>query len=79
MNLTYVENLPPRIYKPRNKLIKLIEEFVDSDREVARVDLEKNEYKKPLYAYKYLHSAIKKTHHAVKVTMRGDNIFLVRM
>ena len=32
MNLTYVENLPPRIYKPRNKLIKLIEEFVDSYR-----------------------------------------------
>lgn len=79
MNLTYVENLPKRIYKPRNKLIELIEEFVNSDREVARVDFEKNEYKSPLNAYKGLHNAIKKSHRAVKVTIRGNNVFLVRM
>lgn len=43
MKLTYVDTLPKK--KSKQKLQKLIGEFVESNREVVRLDLDGSEYK----------------------------------
>ena len=79
MKLVYVDEVPEvkNKCKPHN-LQKLIEEFVKSDREVAKVDIDGDEYKSILVARQCVYVAIRRSHHKVRVVKRGEDLYLIK-
>lgn len=77
MKLTFVDELP-KARSGYHNLQALIEEFMNSDCEIARVDLHKNDYKSSNHAYKSIWLSARKSRRLVKVVKRGDDVYLVK-
>lgn len=76
MNLIPVEYVPQRNHK---RLQDLIDEFMDSEAEVVRVDFGVSDYKSPKVARSCLGIAAKRSRHNVKVWLRGNQVFLSKV
>lgn len=78
MKLTYVEKLPEMKCKPK-KLQKLIEEFCESGREVAKIDFTEHEYKSPEVCYSCIWTAIKRSKRPVVIHIRKGEVYLTKI
>lgn len=59
-----------------HKLQELIEEFVDSDAKIVKVDFGEEDYKSPAVCRSCMAAAIKRSKRSIKVWRRGNEIFL---
>lgn len=66
--------------KNRNHcIIKLLDEFIKSNMDVAMVAYGADEYKGPQSLYSSIRNAIRRNGMKVKVCVRGRNVFLVKL
>lgn len=77
MNLIPVESVPQRA--SYHRLQDLIEEFVNGNADVVRVDFGEKDYKSPQVARQCLGVAVKRSKRNVKVWLRGNQIFLSKV
>lgn len=77
LKLDYVDELPERARK--HKLQAMIEEFCESGRKVAKIDLTKTDYKTPLVGYKCIYVAAKNSKRPVDVIKHGDYVYLTKI
>lgn len=75
MNLVPVESVPQRA-ATRHRLQDLIEEFVNGDADIVRVEFGEKDYKSAKVARSCLSVAITRSRRNIKVMLRGDQIFL---
>ena len=59
-----------------HKLQELIEEFVNGDAKIVKVDFTEDDYKSPAVCRSCLAAAIKRSKRSVKVWRRGNEVFL---
>ena len=59
-----------------HKLQDLIEEFVNGDAKIVKVDFGEDDYKSPTVCRSCLAAAIKRSKRSVKVWRRGNEVFL---
>ena len=59
-----------------HKLQELIEEFVDFDAKIVKVDFGEEDYKSPAVCRSCMAAAIKRSKRSIKVWRRGNEIFL---
>lgn len=78
MKLIAVENLP-KIKNPKHRLQKMIEDFVESGCEVAKIDLTEHDYKTPLVGYKCIYVAARNSKRPVKVHYRDGEVYLTKI
>lgn len=74
MKLIPVESIPRM--KNNHKLQELIEEFVNGDADIVKVEFGADDYKSPAVCRSCLAAAIKRSGHFIRVWRRGDEIFL---
>lgn len=74
MKLIPVDEIPKT--KGYHKLQEFIEEFVNGDAKIAKVDFSEEDYKSPGVCRSCLAIAIKRSKHQVKVWRRGNEVFL---
>lgn len=74
MKLIPVEQIPK--VTGYHKLQDLIEEFVNSDTKIVKVDFTEDDYKSPTVCRSCLAAAVKRSKRPVKVWRRGNEIFL---
>lgn len=74
MKLIPVESIPRM--KNNHKLQELIEEFVNGDADIVKVEFGADDYKSPTVCRSCLAAAIKRSGHYIRVWRRGDEIFL---
>lgn len=77
MKLTYVDELPKKS-GTKLRLQALIDEFVKSNREIAKIEIEDGHYKSIMIARGCIDIACRRSGHPVKVAKRGNNLYLVR-
>lgn len=75
MKLIPVDSIP-NIRQNRHRLQDLIEEFVNSEAKIVKVDFSEDDYKSSEVCRSCLATAIKRSKHSVKVWRRGDEVFL---
>ena len=61
-----------------HKLQDLIEEFVNGDAKIVKVDFGEDDYKSPTVCRSCLAAAIKRSKRSVKVWRRGNAVFLCK-
>lgn len=59
-----------------HKLQELIEEFVNGDAKIVKVNFTEDDYKSPTVCRSCLAAAIKRSKRSVKVWRRGNEVFL---
>ncbi|MBM6725019.1 hypothetical protein [Pseudoflavonifractor phocaeensis] len=59
-----------------HKLQELIEEFVNSDAKIVKVDFGEEDYTSPAVCRSCMAAAIKRSKRSIKVWRRGNEIFL---
>lgn len=77
MKLTFVDTLP-EVRKDPHGLQAIISEFMDSGYRFAKLEFGENDYKNSAVAYNSIHSAIRASKRAVKISKRGDELYLIR-
>ena len=77
MKLTFVNEVPSGNCS-HHKLQGLIEEFMNDDREIAKVDLHENDYKSVDIAYRCIFQAAKRSKRLVTVCKRDGDVYLVK-
>lgn len=79
MTLTPVTSLPiNKRYGPRNDLQTIVEQFADSNFEIARVDYEVTEYVNANILYACLWNALKHSNRPIKVRMVNNEVYLLK-
>lgn len=78
MKLTYVDTLPKRAKGGNHKLQKMIDEFIKSEQEIAKIDLRPDDYKSIDVANTTISGACKRSGHPVKCVRRSNELYLVR-
>ena len=76
MNLIPVESVPNRPYHP---LQDMIEEFVNGNADIVRVDFSESDYKSATVARSCLGNAVKRSKYNIKVWLRGKQVFLSKV
>lgn len=74
MKLILVDAIPKM--SGYHKLQELIEEFVNSNAKIVKVDFGEEDYKSPAVCRSCLAAAIKRSKRSIKVWRRGNEIFL---
>lgn len=74
MKLILVDAIPKM--SGYHKLQELIEEFVNSNAKIVKVDFDEEDYKSPAVCRSCLAAAIKRSKRSIKVWRRGNEIFL---
>lgn len=74
MKLVPVDQIPKM--NSRHRLQELIEEFVNTDAKIVKVEFGEDDYKSPTVCRSCLAAAVKRSKHPVKVWRRGNEIFL---
>lgn len=74
MNIIPVDQIPKK--RGYHKLQEMLEEFVKSPNDVVKVQIKEGEYKSPSSCVKSLYCAVKRSGYAIKIHMRGDDIYL---
>lgn len=78
MKLTFVEALP-EVKKDRHDLQGLIKEFMDSERDFAKIEIHENDYPSLDHAYNSMWIAIRRSKRLVKAVKCSDGLYLVRI
>lgn len=78
MELIFVEELP-RTRCSKHRLQDLIEEFMNGEGNIAKIDINQYDYKSPTVCYSCMRNAITRSKRGLKVTKRGDTIYLIKM
>lgn len=76
MKLVPVEKIP---YRMNNRLQDILDGFAESDDDIVKIDFEENEYKSVRVAASVIAVAIKRSRHNMKVSVRGDQVFLFKI
>lgn len=74
MKLMPVESVPKR--RAKHRLQDLIEEFVNSDAKVVKIIFDEDDYKTPKVCRACLGVAVKKSGYSIKVSIRGNEVYL---
>ena len=74
MKLIPVESIPKR--RSKHHLQDLIEEFVNGDAKIVKVDFNDHDYKSSKVCRSCLGVAAKKSGYRLKVSLRNDEVFL---
>lgn len=77
MKLIPVESIPKK--RARHNLQDLIQEFVNGDAEIVKVDFSDQDYKSGKVCRSCLWSAVKRSGHHVRVSLRNDEVFLTKL
>lgn len=77
MKLIPVESLPKR--RARHHLQDLIEEFVNGDAEIVKIDFSDHDYKSSKVCRSCLGVAAKKSGHQIKVSLRDGEVYLSKL
>ena len=78
MKFVPVNELPKK-KAARHKLQDLIKEFCDDDYKIVKIDLDKHDYKSPKVCCGAMHVAVKRSKRPVKVAIRGDDVYLIKL
>lgn len=78
MKLTYVDEIPKKYRRDKHNLQDLLKEFVDSGKDIARVDFNEMDYKTPSGCRKCIAKAIVISKLNVRVLKRGNEIYLMK-
>lgn len=78
MTLTYVNELP-KVKRGPHMLQAYIEEFMNSDGKIVKIDFNEKDYKSPNVCYSVWKVAVKRSGRLVKVAKRGDEVYLVKI
>lgn len=76
MKLVPVEAVPYTNGHRRHDLQALIEEFVESDARIVKIELDELDYKSPSVCRSCINVAIKRSKRGIKVFLRGNMVFL---
>ena len=79
MTLTPVKSLPKKTCFGKNNVRKILEDFVSSDMVIARVDYHAGEYKNSYTLYSTIHKAIKLKELPIRICMRNQQVYLIKM
>ena len=74
MKLVPVDQIPKM--NSHHRLQELIEEFVNTDAKIVKVEFGEDDYKSPTVCRSCLAAAIKRSKRPIKVWRRGNEIFL---
>lgn len=77
MKLIPVESVPKR--RARHHLQDLIEEFVNGDAEIVRIDFNDHDYKSSKVCRSCLGVAAKQSGYRIKVSIRDGEVFLSKI
>lgn len=77
MKLIPVGEIPGR--RGRHHLQDLIKEFVESDAKIVKIDFNDHDYKSSKVCRSCLGVAAKKSGHPIKVSIRGEEVFLSKI
>lgn len=77
MKFVEVESIPKR--RSKHHLQDFIEEFVNSDANVVKVIFSDHDYKSSRVCRSCLGVAAKKSGHHIKVSIRGEEVFLSKL
>lgn len=78
MKFVVVDNIPGRRARKAN-LQEKIHAFADGEYNIVKLEFEESEYKSPTVAAQVISVAAKRSGRAVKVTQRGDNVYLMKI
>lgn len=78
MKFTIVNEVPEK-KASRKDLQKFLDIFEKSEGVIARVDITEHHYKSPRIAYNCLWSAAKRSRRNIKVVLRGNDVYLVKV
>lgn len=70
--------IPVKTYKG-TKIMSLIEEFIESDADVARIHYAEGEYKNATSAYAVIRQAIKRNKYAVTVFTANKQVYIAKI
>ncbi len=76
MKLVPVKSIPKRSYHP---LQDMIEEFARSDNKIVRIDFTEHDYKSSKVCYSCIWNGVKRSGHMIKVTRRGEDVFMSKI
>ena len=76
MKLEPVDQIPEK--RSYHNLQKLIEDFVNSPYEAARVNFTKDDYRSATHTCSSLGGAIKRSGYKIKAFKRGDEVYLAK-
>lgn len=80
MNLNYeVSKEILQTGRTKNKIICVLEEFLKSGKEIAKVEYAKGEYTDSRSCYAALKHCINKFKYPIKVTTRDSNVYIYRL
>lgn len=78
MKLTYVEEVPVVQRRGRHNLQDLIKEFVNSDKDIARVDWTEKDYKNAYICRQCIARAVLISGHKIEVFKRGNEVYMMK-
>ena len=78
MKLVSENTLPKRKRAPKHDLRKLIEDFANSEYQIAWLDFEEGEWGSVASCYCNVHRAVKQSKRPIKVIRRRDKVYLVK-
>lgn len=78
MKLVKVKELP-KTKPPRHNLQDIIQEFVNSDDRIVKIDIDAHEYKSIHVCYSCMGVAAKRSKHPVKVHIRDGVVYLEKI
>lgn len=78
MKLDYEVETPNRMFKKHGKVIKLIEEFLDSEKEIANITEWEENYKSLSSTYSTFNVAIKRNNYPARVFRNAKKLYIER-
>lgn len=75
MKMIPVDCIPEKAHD-RHRLQDLIQEFVNMDAKIVKLDFDQDDYKSPAVCRSCLAIAIQRSKRPIKVWRRGDEVFL---
>lgn len=77
MKLIPVDSVPKRCGK--HHLQDMIKEFVNGDDKIVRIDFSKHDYKSARICRSCIGSAVKRSGHPIRVSIRGNEVFMQKI
>lgn len=78
MKLNYEVEKPIRMFRKHGKVIKLIEEFLDSEKEIANITEWEENYKSSNSAYGTFNVAIRRNNYPARVFRNAQKLYIER-
>lgn len=78
MTLTYVEEVPVVERRGRHNLQNLIQEFINEDKDIARVDWTEKDYKNASVCRQCIYRAVKLSGHKIEIFKRGNEVYMMK-